>query len=109
MTVHTLHDNLLPIDKHTIFLIASIRVAIFNSAEAKLLALHMEGTTLSVFQRKDSGIKVGLLSIPQFGILCTELCLGLVASNDIGRARGNLLSIGIDNINAYLTAWHCPI
>ena len=109
MTIHALHDNLLAIDKHTVLFVASIRVAIFNGAEAKLLALHMQGLPRCILQRKHRRIQVGLLSIPQFGIFRAELRLSLVACNDVGRTRGHLLALGIHNVNEHLTAWHCPI
>ena len=102
MTIDALHDNLLAIDEHTILLVASIRVAIFNGAEAKLLALRVQRFPRCILQRKHRRIQVGLLSIPQFGILRAELRLSLVASNDIGRTCGHLCPLCVDNVNA----WH---
>ena len=42
MTIDTLEDHLLSIDKHAILLITIIRVTIFNSTETKLLAFYMK-------------------------------------------------------------------
>ena len=83
------------IDKNTIFFVTVVLVTIFDSAEAKLLTLHMEGLARCVLQRKDGRIQVRLLSIPQFGVISTEFCFSLVAGNDIGRTRGHLLAVGI--------------
>ena len=52
MTIHTLENDFLTIDKHAILFVASIRVAIFDSTEAKLLAFFVEGLSVSVLQRK---------------------------------------------------------
>ena len=109
MTIHTLHDDLPTIYKHTVLLIAVVLVTIFDSAEAKLLALYVEGLTLCVFQSKDCCIQVRLFSIPQFRVIGTEFCFSLVAGNDVCRACRHLLAIGVNNINTHLTAWHGTI
>ena len=103
VTIGTLEDNFLAIDKHTVFLVAIIGVAIFDGAETKLLALHMEGTTLCVFQRKDSRIQVRLLSIPKLGVLHCKVHLGTIAGNGEGRAGSNRFAVCIHNVDAYRT------
>ena len=47
MTVHTLYDDFLPIDEETVFFVAGILMTIFDGAETKLLAFHMESVGLS--------------------------------------------------------------
>ena len=103
VTIGTLEDDFLAIDEHTVFLVAIIGVAVFDGAETKLLALYMQRLALSVFQRKDSRIEVRLLSIPKLGVLHCKVHLGTIAGNGEGWAGSNLLSIGVDNIDAHRT------
>ena len=61
----------------------------------------MESFSLSVFQRKDGCIEVGLFGIPKLGAICTKLHFCFVAGNNISRTCGHLFPIGVDDIDAY--------
>ena len=109
MPVHSLENNLLSVDEHTILLVASILVTILDGAETELLALHMESFATGVLQSKDCRIEVWLLSIPKFGVVCTEFRFGLVAIDNICRASCNFFALSVDQIDDHLTAWNRTI
>ena len=64
---------------------------------------------VSVFQREDCGIEVGLFGIPELGALDHEVYLCSIAVDGKGLALSHLHSVGIDNIDAYRTARHRPV
>ena len=101
VTINALEDDLLPIDKHAVLLVAIIGMTILYRTETKLLTLDVERTILCVFQRKDCRIEIRLFSIPKFRILRSEFHFCLIAGNDIGRTRGYLFPIVINDIDAY--------
>ena len=106
MTVGSLEDHLLSVDEDAIVVtslhmgigqvLALERMAVFDGAEAELLALHMENFPILVFQREHSGIAVGCFCRPQFRILGRKVHGGMVALNGRGLALSGLFPIGVD-------------
>ena len=74
MAVGSLENHLLSVDEDTVFIaslnvgvgqvLALERMAVFDGAEAELLALLMKHLPVPVFQREHGGIAVGRLSRP---------------------------------------------
>ena len=81
MTIHALKYDLLTINEHTIFFVASVCVTILDSTETEPLTFHVQSFSIGVLQRKDSSIEIGLFSIPSLNILGAEVYLGLVTGN----------------------------
>ena len=64
VAVHTLHDDLLPVDEDTVAQVAFKAVAVLDGAEAEALSLRVEGLALRVFKGEYGGVEIGLLGVP---------------------------------------------
>ena len=106
MAVGSLENYLLSVDEDAIVvtslnvrigqILALERMAVFNGAEAKLLALHMEHLSVLVLQREHCGIAVGRLSRPKLRILGRKFHGSIVSLNGRGLALSSLFPVGVD-------------